>query len=337
MSRFCMILVLLAVCQAGAIFLIRSNNPESIEGPSAAKVFATFSIQEVAEVFVEDGGSQDSIVLARRQGVWCLPDKDGFRLSGNRMIASPNKAGSLGILDKLAGLKVKTPMVKLKKNHDVMGVGEQFYSRRVTLKDLSGEILATIYVARGSNGQSCFIRNAGEAKVYETKDLRIWEFSPVLTNWTGRDLVNIPEDEIESLQVTRGDNSESYTLGRAKVPDPKMERAWKILEPIQGDVQQDVVHLMLAKITTMALEDVYGKSEPRDSGFDAPLVRYTLIMRDGSQEVITIGKQRQDGDYTAHWAPSASVGSGYYVLVPAWAIENAVKTNLDDLLRARRK
>ncbi len=116
--------------------------------------------------------------------------------------------------------------------------------------------------------------------------------------------LNVPEEQIQALQVQRGD-----TLVRCR----RIDGRWKVTEPAAGNVPADLIAGLITNLTQ--LPDVEVVSEKADNlaefGLDAPISQVVLTPAAGSPITVRLGSRNPSG--TAVYAQRSTSDRVYLI------------------------
>ena len=206
MSRSFLILALVTALFAGAALLATRNREALTAADSSAAGGPLFpalegKVNDVVEVTVE--GQDGSFTVKRDGDRWGAVDKGGYPIDFAKV-----KTLVVG----LAGFEVVEAKTANPAYHAKLGLqapeAADSESKRVTLKDSSGTVLADAIVgqarsSRGGGQPTLYARRSGEDQSYEvTGRLTVDSNS---ANWLDRSIVALPQERVAAVTITHPD------------------------------------------------------------------------------------------------------------------------------------
>lgn len=149
----------------------------------------------------------------------------------------------------------------------------------------NGEKLVHLYVGKsGPDFMSTYVRKEGDDNVYLTNRYLRGSFNTEVENWREKTIWEIPQGEIQSIQVK---GRESYLLGRGE------DKKWKLKEPKgQGPTEEELdfakVNNFLNQVATL---EAIGFAKGAEKEILAkPELTLTLTLDTGVHEVSFLGE-----------------------------------------------
>lgn len=203
-----------AVLFGAALYLSSGSDAKSPAATVGGKLFPELSghVNDVVEVALVDAGTAFSV---RKEGAsWGAADKGGYPVDFDKV-----KALVLGV----AEFTVVEPMTKNPEFHAKMGVedpsGAGATSRRVTLKDAAGKVLADVIVGKAKATQgmtskpSLYARRSGEDQVFEvTGSVNVGGDA---AGWLNRQVSEVKSSRVKRAVITHPDG-EVLTVSKAE-------------------------------------------------------------------------------------------------------------------------
>jgi hypothetical protein len=312
----------LLVIQAVLILLIRSplsGSTGPVEATPLLPVLESFSPARMEISGVDDA----KLTLVRDGESWSLEELDGFPADSEKIDK---------LLEDLAGLTVRRPVVTASRYHGKFKVAEDENEARLRMwDDTAGEPQVDLFVGSSSSYRAAHVRKSGEDPVYEVRGLSPYDLRPTANTWFARELVSIPRSEIVALVL---DNAN----GRIELA--RVEGAWVARSP-EGDLPLDPtkVDSLIGAVSSIQLAEPLGRAT---AGPDADSAAATLTLRfvpggdptagadsPGTQEVtVFVGEKLPDKD------THRSVGrSDFEFTGSVWnsSVNRIVEEKLEDL------
>ncbi|MEE9394989.1 MAG: DUF4340 domain-containing protein [Planctomycetota bacterium] len=338
MSRFNLILIGLALTQGIVLAVLcfsGSDTPESNKREPQALLKVAQDEVAAIRISSRDGQNEKEIGLTKSDAGWTVDGSDGF-------LAKADKIDEF--LGKLIAVEVARPIIKNESNHEPAKVADALYERKIELADAAGKTLSSLFVARGSRGRAVYVRNSGEAEVYETEDLQLWDLSPDMADWISSELFKIEADQISELRLRPAGASKDWVFVRFKTKSPDEPKTegddaatakddaestyiWKMASPKTGDAKKDKIDGLLKKLCGLRAEFVYGKKTAATQGLDQPTTSAKLKLEGGQEITILIGAKDQKNR-----RPVLSSQSEYLFAASDWTLSDIVDVKLPDLL-----
>lgn len=274
-----------AVLFGVALYLSGGSDAKSPAATIGGKLFPELSgrVNDVVEVALVDAGTAFSV---RKEGAsWGAADKGGYPVDFDKV-----KALVLGV----AEFAVVEPMTKNPEFHAKMGVedpsGAGATSRRVTLKDAAGKVLADVIVGKAKANQgmtskpSLYVRRSGEDQVFEvTGSVNIGGDS---AGWLNREVSKVESSRVKRAVITHPDG-EVLTISKAEqaqqdftvehLPEGK-ELSWG---GVANGIPSALQYMSLDDVQRAEGFDLNGATVTEFECFDGLVVTARSIERDG--------------------------------------------------------
>lgn len=288
------------------------------DGLDPAKVTRVKIIGEPKDAADPSAGPQQSIELVKDGTQWSLGGADNYPADNTKVDE---------LLEKLAKLKSRGPVLTKASHHKKVEVADDKYQRDVTLTHDGKEI--RFFVGTSPSFKNVHLRRAGSNEVLQASELTSWEVGTRAHDWINRDYVKFPEKDVWGVKV----ENKSGTIELAKSADGQWSLAGSSA-PLKKSMIDDIVR----KASTISVEEPIGKSEQAEHGLSDPLATVTLTTGTSTisgkmpdemhTDVIKIGKKL---DKENRYFAKASTSS-YVVQVAGWAMEPLVTKSTKDLL-----
>jgi hypothetical protein len=246
------------------------------------------------------GAAGETVVLAREDDTWALPDLDGFPASSTRVD---------GLLDDLAGLTRPLPVATSAEAQRRFKVADDAFERRLTL---SGDATdATLIIGDSPGFRRLFARVDGEDAVYDLR-LALFDLSAAADDWIDRGHLQFDRGGITRIAA------DDWALVRG-------EEGWS-LEGTDAAVDTAAADTLADAVATVAYTGVLGPDSDADYDLDAP-ARVLTIDRDGEQRRYLLAPIGDTGDYALKRADEP-----YVYRIGAFDAETLVGTDRAALL-----
>jgi hypothetical protein len=248
----------LLLIQAVLILLVRSplsGSTGPVEAMPLLPVLESFSPARM-----EISGADDAkLTLVRDGDSWNLEELDGFP-------ADTEKIDKL--LEDLAGLTVRRPVVTASRYHGKFKVAEDDNEARLRMwDDPAAEPRVDLFVGSSSSYRAAHVRKSGEDPVYEVRGLSPYDLRPTADTWFARTLVSIPRGEVVGLVL---DNAN----GRFELA--RVDGAWVARSP-DGDLPLDPtkVDSLIGVVSSIQLAEPLGRTTAGPDA-DSAVAKLTL-------------------------------------------------------------
>lgn len=274
-----------AVLFGAALYLSGGSDAKTADATVGGKLFPELSgrVNDVVEVALVDAGTAFSV---RKEGAsWGAADKGGYPVDFDKV-----KALVVGV----AEFAVVEPMTKNPEFHAKMGVedpsGAGATSRRVTLKDGSGKVLADVIVGKAKANQgmtskpSLYVRRFGEDQVFEvTGSVNVGGDA---SGWLNRDVSKVESSRVKRAVITHPDG-EVLTVSKTEqaqqdftvehLPEGK-ELSWS---GVANGIPSALQYMSLDDVQRAEGFDLNGATVTDYECFDGLVVTARSIERDG--------------------------------------------------------
>lgn len=217
------------------------------------KLFADLAPESVSRIEIQGppGDRQETVTLARAASGWAIADADDY----------PAKRDSVeDLLDTLAGLRSTTVVVTRDTYHEKLKVAEGDFNRRIRLT-VDGEPVE-LFLGSSPSFKNTHVRRADSDDVYLVSNLALGDVAERPWNWVERAYVDIPEDEVWSIEI----ENEKGSLRLERDPVSGRWAGLGIDEPLKASAVNDLVR----KARSINLEAPVGKTTKPEFGLDDP-------------------------------------------------------------------
>lgn len=226
------------------------------------------------------GAEREEIALQRRDGGWTLPGLAGFP-------ADREKVGDM--LAHLLAIREDFPVEAEPGELSGFKVAENDFERRITLAG-GGKTLATLYLGTPEGPRQSHARRADQEKVYAVA-FGLFEAPVTQADWIDKDLLQLPQEDIAAIQVN-GLHLVAAIAGSGDSP-------WQLDGAGPQDSLDPAAAARLAgRLAGLRIDAVLGREPEAGDGLDAPQLRLSVNLRDGSRIDYRLGYGATTGLYT---------------------------------------
>lgn len=272
MRRLTMILSgLLALQIAGGVGLSLSGPDYEAFEPS--QPLLAFDPEAVKEVMIESGDGE-SVVLRRQDEGWVLPSSYDFPARGD-------KASEL--VKKLAELKRGLPVATSSSAAERFKVAEEGYERRIVLSGDDGRI-GEIRIGTSPSYRYVHAKTPEDEAVYSVA-FATYEAATKPTEWMDRDLLHVPQDEIERIVLP------TFTLTR--------KEEGFTLEGLAEDEMADenAISSLVGKVARLTIASVEGNGEEALARVGQSELTVAVERKDAPTVTYRLSKMAEGDDY----------------------------------------
>jgi hypothetical protein len=260
-----------------------------------------------------------SVTLERGDDGWVLADETGFPADGSKVEE---------LLDNLEAIEVRRPVVTQSRYHDTFKVATDDYERRLRIwKDADEDPEVELFVGTSSNYRVSNVRVEGDDRVYEARDLGVYDLRTDPTSWIRRAFVDVPADDITRLVVSNGH-------GRFEIA--REDDRWKVVEPAgASDRELDgaAVDALVRSIASLRLSEPAGAADSPAYGLDDPAATVEIAHRtagETAEEVLEVRVGAEvEGEEGKRYASRS--GSDHAVILGKLDAEKLTGEKLADL------
>lgn len=229
----------------------------------------------VQRIVIED--DQDGTVELQRSGEeWTLPAQDGYPADGTKV---------RGLLEELAGIQVRAPVVQHEKFHESLEVTEEVFRHRVRIwgGDESSPV-AELYVGTSPQYRIHHARRAGDDAVYEITGISAADLRAEPADWADEAIVDVDPEDVVRLRVSNEQGTltlERERGGEWKVAEPKEQQGFALDPDAVGELVSDASRLDAAEPVGAVDEAAQGFADP---AAEVELVIEPVSADDGGEE-----------------------------------------------------
>jgi hypothetical protein len=311
MNRLNQILVGVLVLQIAVAGIILWPRPAvSGEGES---LFPGVEAERIVGLTITSADG-NAIRLARVGDGWVLPDADDYPVEEGKVPP---------LLDKLASLTASRLVTQTSGSHKRLGVAEDSYERLIEF-ELDDGSRHRLYVGTSPSFGATHVRADGQDEVYLATDLSTSDVGVQATDWTGRNYLTVPRDEVVALTLENGYGRFEFT---------KEGDAWTMQGLAAGEtLDETTIQTLLSRATSVAMLRPLGREEKAEYGLETPSAVVILQTQSetGGERSYTLrvgAKNPEDNSYTV-----ISSESPYYVQVSEFSVQDLVEKVRDDFL-----
>jgi len=272
MNRTHAILAALLFVQLALLALLRSP----FAGSAASEphpLLPGLSDSEPARIEISEGEGK-SVTLVRGQDGWTVADADDY----------PADAGAVAeLIDKLAGLEVRHPVVTSARYHDALGVGGDKHEGRVRIwTDEGDDPRFDLLVGTSPNYRVTHVRPAAEDAVYEVRGLGRYDLRPDAEAWILKRFVDVPAEQIHSIELTNPHGTLKLERG---------EQGFVLVAPAGRDVHldPDKVDGWVRSLGQFWISEPGGRLDEAAQGLARPFATVEIgYAEDDEQRAVTV-------------------------------------------------
>ncbi len=260
-------------------------------GPDLVAVRPDTPLLDIGDVEVDrlviegDGGKQ--VLLQKTAAGWQLPHHHEF---------PANTAKIEGLLRRLKNLKHGMPVATSDSAIDRFKVAKDGFERRITLGK-GGDDLATVFLGTSPGVRRVHARTAKDEAVFSV-DLATHEAPFEAEAWENKEILHIPQAEIEQVQVS------GLTLDRQKADKPEKKAtdggkppAWKATGLQEGEsLNIGAVETLVQKLANLRIGKILGNDDDQKQGPGDAAVTITLVRKGTGKIDYRLGKA-EGGEY----------------------------------------
>ena len=213
-----------------------------------------------------DGADDQRITLLRQGDDWTIEEIGGFP-------ADADKIGRL--LENLAGVQVRRPVVSNKSYHDAFKVASGNHVARLQVWGSDDDDpRVELILGSSANYRTTHARRGSEDEVYEIQGIAPYDLQPAHSSWIRKELAD-GVGEVDRLSLHN--SSGRFELER-------QDGLWSVVSPAdRGDeaLDQEAVLALLRAATELRLADAVGPLDETLHGFTAPAATLKLAWSSG--------------------------------------------------------
>jgi len=177
---------------------------------------------------------------------------------------------------------------------------------RVVLKK-GDKAVADLRIGKTTN-QMTMTRIEGKDDVWTTSGLFKYQFDKDTSAWRDKTITSFDEKDAAKLQITTKAGAK-IVLSKPAPTDAGAGPDWQLVEstvkvePFDKSVPTGVV----SQLATWKANDFADGAKPEDTGLDAPELTVTVILRNGKEQTVLVGKKKGDEDFYVKTAGNPQV------------------------------
>lgn len=287
--------------------------PRAAATGESERLFPDVEAERVTSLAIT-GADGQSIKLARAGDEWVLPDAGDYPVEEGKAPA---------LLDKIAGLETGRLVTQTSGSHKRLGVAEDGFERLVEL-ELDDGTHHRLYVGTSPSFSVIHVRADGQDEVYLASDLSTIDVGVLATDWTGRNYLSVPRDQVVTLTL----ENENGRFEFSKEGD-----VWTMQGLAEDEILNEAaVQTLLSRATSVSMLRPLGQEEMAEYGLENPSATVTLRTRSegGGEKVYTLRVGAQDPEDNSYVLISSE--SPYYVQVSEFVVKDLVEKVRDGLL-----
>ena len=230
--------------------------------------------EKVERIVIQDDQDQ-RLELARDEGGWKLTDRDGYPADGGKV---------QDLIDQLAEIKVRTPVVQQEKFHESLGVTDEGFRHHVTLWGVDVDAPMTeLFVGTSPQYQIHHGRRGGDDAVYEITGLSAEDLRAEPGGWAVKTLVDVNPERVVRFTVSNEHGELAFERGEGG--------DWVLAGPERragAKLDQDAVDGLVSDAAGLDAAKPVGVIDEAAQGFDPPAARVELLVErpvsDGAEE-----------------------------------------------------
>lgn len=277
----CAILVLIQTGLTIATHVIgRDQGPHHSKGPLLA--IEPRNIDQV--VLADDQGN--SLVLDRRNGRWLLPATDNFPADSERVE---------DLIARLSARQRGWPEAATAEAANRFKVAADRFERMLRLRR-EGKDLSTLYFGTAPSLRRIYLRVDGDQEIHSLA-MSQHELSVKADDWIDPGVLKIEPGQIVEVDLPG--------LRLKNTPDGLQPSDLKDGEEVVGDLRD----ALIKRLCGLTINGLLGKEGKPEFGLEQPILRYTLVLKDGKLREYRFGRQQakteEHGDKGQGMAPGA--------------------------------
>jgi len=270
-------LVLAALLGAQLVLLLLVRGPFAVRSGAAESHALLPVLESITPARIElEGQDGARLVLERKEDRWTLPDRGGYPVDGDKVKK---------LVDDLAGIRVRRPVVTSSRYHEALEVAEDKHARRVRIwSDPGGDPAVDLLIGSSPKYRFVHVRRAGEDPVYEAMGLSPYDIRAERSAWIERKLADVPFDDIHRVELENE---------HGRIVLERGEDGWRLAEPApkkkQGKLDQGKTDSFVRSLASLWIAEPVGPVDEEAHGFAKPAARYTLVYgKDDGEEGETV-------------------------------------------------
>lgn len=297
-------------------------------GPDLAAVRPDTPLLDIGKAKVDrlviEGEEETKVVLKRVGEAWSLPNHYNF---------PADKEKVEGMLARLRGVKTGMPVATTSGALKRFKISDDSYVRRIILSSENND-LATLFLGTSPGMRRIHARSKKDDAVFSVA-FAAHDAPAKPEDWENKEILRIPEGEIERIQVENitllrqdAEKRQKKTDGedgkKVKGPDP----TWIAEGLSDGEsIQMADVEALVQKLANLRIGRVLGIEIDEKYGLKEPVLTLTLTRKGQGEIEYRIGKHVDDSFFVI----KASTRSEYF-RIPQYTgnnlVENAVQEKL---------
>ena len=310
-SRVIVALIILTLLQS--VLSLVTYWPSDATHPVYRPVVA-FRPTEITNIDISDVAqiqrSAIPVSLARTgPGEWAVTSLDGFPARTDRVQM---------LLNRLSALKVQTPISSDPGKHDVLGVGQERYGKKIHLATDTASV--TFFVGQGK-GNSIHIRIDGSDDVYLTHGITAWKISASPDDYIERIFFEFQPPTLVGLTVRSPADAYQLKLENGLFSSPDLPKSQRL--------KQDTLTHTIQKVSRLVTRQALGTQRP--TGFEpTEVTTITFQLKDPEQGVYerTLSIGRPQGALI----PVKQSSAPFYGLVSVSGVKALVNSELENFI-----
>ena len=289
--------------------LVVTRLPGRVEAPEP--LLAGFTVEAATRIEIDDSTGV-SVVLARAEAGWMLPDAGAYPADGTRVA---------GLLGHLAAARRDRPVVRTQAGQRELRVVPDAFERRMQVH--AGEVEHLLYIGTSAGTRSAHVRVDGQNEVWSVAELAPWQVPADVSSWIDPLYLRVEPDRVAAFELVNA--AGSFRFERA-------EDGWTVagLQAAEA-LDQERVSAFVDRLSTLRMRRPLGTELLDRYRLDPPaaVVRLTLSAGQGEGEdedeagvtvQLTVGAADTAGD--AYVVKSSE--SEYYVEVSSFTLSDLV-------------
>ena len=205
MNRTNLILLAVLLVQGACIGYQQLQTEEAGVAGARGLLLDGLVVEDVTGVVIAEGGEADegeetSVSLTKTAAGWTVAERWDHPADADKLDE---------LLRELAALEV-ADVVSVTGLHQVeLGVAEDDFTKRVTLKTGAGD--RTLYLGSSGRGGSTHTRVGGEERVLAVRDFSSWRVNAKPDSWVQRTVVDVDPETVSGLEIVRDGAAMSVT------------------------------------------------------------------------------------------------------------------------------
>jgi hypothetical protein len=283
---------------------------------AASKLYPQLESDAVTSLTISD--ETRTLVLAKKDGKWVLPNADDFPV---------NEVRVSDLLTKVAQIDAQRLVASNPASHHRLQVSDDSFQRKVEISQADGNQVVLL-VGSAPNARATHVRDVDSDNVYLTSALSTADVRSDVGNWIDTAYLQTNANELTAISLSNHNGRFEFTKDAAG--------AWVMTGLADGEtVNQTALDALLNRMATFNMLEPLAKEPAPDWSMGTPTATITLTLQTtttvpAQEIVLEIGAKFADGS----GYPVKASTSEYYVKVAQFAVEPLLNNQRSDFVTA---